>query len=67
MFFAFYLPNFFLDTRYETMTAPQKLAACLLFNQAMAFGANVIGLYEGTGGYGAWRPALGQLLANVRF
>ncbi|KAK7101994.1 phospholipid-transporting ATPase ABCA3-like [Littorina saxatilis] len=54
MFFAFYLPNFFLNSRYDTMSSPQKLAACLLFNQAMAFGANVIGLYEGTGEGARW-------------
>ncbi|XP_076468754.1 phospholipid-transporting ATPase ABCA3-like [Babylonia areolata] len=54
IFFATYLPNFFLSSRYETMTSGQKLAACLLFNQAMAFGANVIGLFEGTGEGSRW-------------
>ncbi|KAL8560975.1 hypothetical protein ACOMHN_061189 [Nucella lapillus] len=54
MFFAFYLPNFFLTSRYETMTSAQKLAACLDFNQAMAFGANVIGRFEGTGEGARW-------------
>jgi hypothetical protein len=49
LFFGFYLPNFFLVSRYETMSASQKLAASLLFNQAMAFGTNVIGQWEGTG------------------
>ena len=49
LFFGFYFPYLFVQSDYESMNASAKLALCLLFNMAMAFGANVIGLYEGTG------------------
>ncbi|KAL5014325.1 hypothetical protein ScPMuIL_008595 [Solemya velum] len=49
MFFLAYFPYFFLVDRYETMPQNQKLASCLIFNIAMAFGINCISFYEGTG------------------
>ncbi|XP_050413869.2 phospholipid-transporting ATPase ABCA3 [Patella vulgata] len=49
LFFATYVPYFFISTNYETMTRTEKLAACLLSTQAMSMGAYTIGLYEGTG------------------
>ena len=49
LFFGFYFPYFFVQSDYESMSTGAKLALSLLFNMAMAFGVNVIGLYEGTG------------------
>ena len=49
LFFGFYMPYLFVQQDYEDMPASQKIGLCLLFNMAMAFGSNVIGLYEGTG------------------
>ncbi|XP_064606780.1 phospholipid-transporting ATPase ABCA3-like [Liolophura sinensis] len=61
LFFLTYVPYFFLQMRYEYMTTSQKIAACILPNIAMAFGSNIIGLYEGTGEGALWsnfhRPA----------
>ncbi|XP_071081915.1 phospholipid-transporting ATPase ABCA3-like [Haliotis cracherodii] len=49
IYFITYCPYFYLQTIYTDMTRPQKLSSCLLFNIAMGMGANVFGLYEGTG------------------
>ncbi|KAK6177284.1 hypothetical protein SNE40_015412 [Patella caerulea] len=49
LFFATYVPYFFIANSYQTMTRTEKLAACLLSTQAMSMGAYTIGLYEGTG------------------
>ncbi|XP_046546227.1 phospholipid-transporting ATPase ABCA3-like, partial [Haliotis rubra] len=48
LFFFTYFPYFFLQSRYETMSRPEKLGVSILLNMAMAYGANVISLYEGT-------------------
>ncbi|XP_076469399.1 phospholipid-transporting ATPase ABCA3-like [Babylonia areolata] len=52
LFFGFYFPYLFIT--YEDMTETSKLGLCLLFNMAMAFGANLFGLYEGTGTGATW-------------
>ncbi|KAL8611831.1 hypothetical protein ACOMHN_041293 [Nucella lapillus] len=52
LFFGFYFPYLFVT--YEDLTESSKLGLCLLFNMAMAFGANLIGLYEGTGSGAKW-------------
>ncbi|XP_046544466.1 phospholipid-transporting ATPase ABCA3-like isoform X1 [Haliotis rubra] len=49
IYFITYCPYFYLQTIYTDMTRPQKLSSCLLFNVAIGMGANVFGLYEGTG------------------
>ncbi|XP_062570055.1 phospholipid-transporting ATPase ABCA3-like [Saccostrea cucullata] len=51
-YFCTYVPYFFLQSRYETMSKSEKLGICILNNMGMAFGINTIGIYEGTG-YGA--------------
>ncbi|KAK6165163.1 hypothetical protein SNE40_023607 [Patella caerulea] len=54
LFFISYIPYFFLQSRYEMMSWHEKIAACLDFNTAMAFGAQVIGMFEGTGSGVQW-------------
>ncbi|XP_071081916.1 phospholipid-transporting ATPase ABCA3-like [Haliotis cracherodii] len=54
VFFISYCPYFYLQIIYQTMSRPAKLASCLLFNVGMAFGANVISLYEGAGSGAQW-------------
>ncbi|XP_046356645.2 phospholipid-transporting ATPase ABCA3-like isoform X2 [Haliotis rufescens] len=54
VFFISYCPYFYLQITYQTMSRPAKLASCLLFNVGMAFGANVISLYEGAGSGVQW-------------
>ncbi|XP_067683603.1 phospholipid-transporting ATPase ABCA3-like [Haliotis asinina] len=54
LFFFTYFPYFFLQSRYETMSRPEKLGVSILINMAMAYGANVIALYEGTGAGAQW-------------
>ncbi|XP_071081907.1 phospholipid-transporting ATPase ABCA3-like [Haliotis cracherodii] len=54
LFFFTYFPYFFLQSRYETMSRSEKLSASILLNMAMAYGANVIALYEGTGAGAQW-------------
>ncbi|XP_046544464.1 phospholipid-transporting ATPase ABCA3-like [Haliotis rubra] len=54
MFFVSYCPYFYLAIIYQNMSRPAKLASCLLFNVGMAFGANVISLYEGAGTGAQW-------------
>ena len=49
LFYLTYVPYFFLQQRYETMSRAEKMLACILNNMGMAFGVNSIGLYEGTG------------------
>ena len=51
MFFGFYFPYMFVQSDYEDMSTGEKLGLCFLFNMAMAYGANIIGLAEGTGEY----------------
>ncbi|XP_053391292.1 phospholipid-transporting ATPase ABCA3-like [Mercenaria mercenaria] len=47
--FLTYIPYFFIQPRYETMTLPQKILTSLIPNTAMAYGGQIIGMYEGTG------------------
>ncbi|XP_012941784.1 ATP-binding cassette sub-family A member 3 [Aplysia californica] len=54
LFFGFFFPYYFITPSYETLDKEPKLAASLLFNCAMALGANVIGIYEGTGEGAHW-------------
>ncbi|KAJ8311157.1 hypothetical protein KUTeg_011296 [Tegillarca granosa] len=54
LFLLTYIPYFFLQSRYETMSIDEKILACLLSNVAMAFGVNTIGLYEGTTAGAQW-------------
>jgi len=49
LFFVTYIPYFFLQQRYYQLAWPVKITCCLLSNVAMAFGGQVIGMYEGTG------------------
>ncbi|XP_067683952.1 phospholipid-transporting ATPase ABCA3-like [Haliotis asinina] len=54
VFFISYCPYFYLQSQYETMTRSAKLGSSLIFNLGMCFGAQVIGLYEGTGSGVQW-------------
>ncbi|RUS82911.1 hypothetical protein EGW08_009334 [Elysia chlorotica] len=49
LFFVSYLPWNYISPKYKTMGKGSKLASGLVFNCAMALGANVIGIHEGTG------------------
>lgn len=49
LFFVTYIPYFFIQPRYDTMTWGQKILSCLISNTAMAYGGQVIGMFEGTG------------------
>ncbi|XP_070191694.1 phospholipid-transporting ATPase ABCA3-like [Littorina saxatilis] len=54
LFFGFYFPYLFVQNDYGSLSTEQKIGLCFFFNMAMAFGANVIGLYEGTGDGVQW-------------
>ncbi|XP_071953037.1 phospholipid-transporting ATPase ABCA3-like [Antedon mediterranea] len=49
VWFFSYIPYMFLINQYSTLSRSAKFGACLLSNTAMAFGAFIIGLFEGTG------------------
>jgi hypothetical protein len=49
LFFVSYIPYLFLQPRYDTLSWWAKILACLVSNVAMAFGGQVIGMFEGTG------------------
>jgi len=49
VWFLCYLPYAFIQPRYETMTRGAKLGSSLLHNIGLAFGAQLIGMYEGKG------------------
>ena len=49
LFFVTYIPYFFLQPRYQTLTWAQKILSSLIFNVGMAYGGQIIGMYEGTG------------------
>lgn len=49
LFFVTYIPYFFIQPRYQTMTWGQKIFTSLISNVAMAYGGQVIGMFEGTG------------------
>ncbi|GFS11819.1 ATP-binding cassette sub-family A member 3 [Elysia marginata] len=54
LFFVFYVAWSYVSPKYQTMAKTSKLAFGLLFNCAMAMGAHVIGIYEGTGEGAKW-------------
>ncbi|KAH3872038.1 phospholipid-transporting ATPase ABCA3-like isoform X2 [Dreissena polymorpha] len=49
LFFVTYIPYFFIQPRYATFTWGQKLVSSLVSNVAMAYGGQIIGMFEGTG------------------
>jgi len=49
LFFVTYVPYFFLQPRYETLSWSAKMASCMLSNVAMALGCQLVGMFEGTG------------------
>lgn len=49
LFFVSYFPYFFLQPRYSTLTWGQKIASSIVSNVAMAYGGQVIGMFEGVG------------------
>lgn len=49
LWFLSYLPYAFIQPRYETMTRGSKMSASLLHNIGLAFGAQLIGMFEGKG------------------
>jgi len=49
LWFLSYLPYAFIQPRYETMTKGAKMGASLLHNIGLAFGAQLIGMFEGKG------------------
>lgn len=49
LFFVSYLPYFFIQPRYDTMSWGLKIGVSLISNVGMAMGAQVIGMFEGTG------------------
>ena len=51
IFFMSYVPYFFIQPRYNTLAWGAKLGCCIISNIGMALGANIIGMYEGTGKY----------------
>jgi len=44
-----YIPYFFIQPRYATFTWEAKIVTSLIFNVAMAYGGQIIGMFEGTG------------------
>lgn len=49
VWFLCYLPYAFIQPRYETMSRTAKLSSSLLHNIGLAFGAQLIGMFEGKG------------------
>ncbi|KAK7091650.1 phospholipid-transporting ATPase ABCA3-like [Littorina saxatilis] len=54
LFLVTVLLHFHLDIIYLTLTRRQKLASCLLFNQAMAFGVKMIVYFDVTNAGLSW-------------
>ncbi|XP_041362406.1 phospholipid-transporting ATPase ABCA3-like [Gigantopelta aegis] len=54
LFFIFYIPYFFIQPRYDTMSWIFKIGASLDFQIAMALGGQVVGMFEGTGAGVQW-------------
>jgi len=48
IFFFTYFPYFFLQPRYHQLSKPVKIFASLLSNTGMAFGCQIIAMFEGT-------------------
>lgn len=49
LWFLSYTPFLFMQENYDTLSLSAKLLACLGSNSAMAFGFQVMLMYEGTG------------------
>ncbi|XP_059176010.1 phospholipid-transporting ATPase ABCA3-like [Physella acuta] len=49
MYFCMYIPYFFLQQRYTTLSFVAKLVSCLDFQVAMAYGGTLLGMFEGVG------------------
>ncbi|GAB1602809.1 ATP-binding cassette sub-family A member 3-like [Argonauta hians] len=49
LFFLSYTPYSFIGIRYATLTWGTKVGCCLLSNMALAFGGQVLGIFEGQG------------------
>ncbi|KAJ8317951.1 hypothetical protein KUTeg_003042 [Tegillarca granosa] len=54
LFFVSYFPYFFLQPRYSTLSWGQKIASSIVSNVAMAYGGQVIGMFEGVGSGAQW-------------
>ncbi|XP_055881820.1 phospholipid-transporting ATPase ABCA3-like [Biomphalaria glabrata] len=54
LFFGFFFIYYFIQPNYESLSRNTKVASALLFNVAMALGANVISIHEGTGEGAQW-------------
>ncbi|KAH9488682.1 ATP-binding cassette sub- A member 3 [Bulinus truncatus] len=54
LFFGFFFIYYFIQPNYETISRNAKVGSALLFNVAMALGANVISIHEGTGEGAQW-------------
>lgn len=49
LFFATYIPYFFLQNSYETTSVSAKFASCLLPTTCMGIGANILSQFESSG------------------
>ena len=49
LFFMTYLPYFFLQPRYNSLTLGDKIVTSFFSNVAMAYGTQIIGMFEGLG------------------
>ena len=49
LFFITYIPNFFIQMRYQDINGPTKWASSILHNVAMSYGCTQIAAYEGAG------------------
>lgn len=47
--FALYIPYFFLQPRYGDLTMGSKIGSCFALNTAVAWGAEIIGIFESHG------------------
>jgi len=54
LWFVTYIPYFFLAQSYNEMSRSSKIAGCLDFNVAMAYGSFLIGQWEGEGSGVQW-------------
>ena len=69
LFVIAYIPYFFLQPRYDSLSWSTKMATSVISNVAMSFGAQIIGMFEGTGEndctFCIVTPALGWDVSNV--
>ena len=54
IWFLTYFPYFFLQPRYDTLGLGTKVFAGILSNTGMAFGCQIIAMFEGTGAGVQW-------------